>query len=87
MIYQSAKEIGAMAAIMQGRVDALLLTGGMSQSDRLASALGGYVSWIAPNRRYTGEDELRALAEGTLRVLRNEEQPRSLVATIEANCG
>jgi len=72
-----------MAAIMQGRVDSLLLTGGMSQTDRLASALGEYVSWIAPIWRYPGEDELQALAEGTLRVLRNEEQPRSLVSTVE----
>ncbi len=79
MTYQIAKEIGAMAAVLHGRVDALLLTGGMAHSQRLASALTEYVSWIAPVTVYPGEDELQALAEGALRVLRYEEQSKTLV--------
>lgn len=67
-----------MAAALHGRVYALLLTGGMAHSDRLVAALQEYVSWIAPVVRYAGEDELQALAEGALRVLRGEEQPRTL---------
>jgi len=78
MVYQIAKEIGAMAAVLCGRVDALLLTGGMAHSDRLIAALTDYVNWIAPIRRYPGEDELQALVEGALRVLRGEEQARVL---------
>ena len=78
MTYQIAKEIGAMAVVLRGRVDALLLTGGMAHSDRLSSELESYVSWIAPIVRYPGEDELQALAEGALRVLRHEEEPRLL---------
>ena len=64
MVYQIAKEIGAMAAALHGRVDALLLTGGMAYSQRLVSALTEYVSWIAPVTVYPGEDELQALMEG-----------------------
>jgi butyrate kinase len=78
MVYQIAKEIGAMAAALHGRIYALLLTGGMAHSDHLVSALQGYVNWIAPMVRYPGEDELQALAEGALRVLRHEEEPRFL---------
>ncbi len=78
MAYQIAKEIGAMAAALHGRVYAVLLTGGMAHSDRLVATLQSYVSWIAPVIRYAGEDELQALAEGALRVLRHEEEPRIL---------
>ena len=83
MIYQIGKEIGAMAAVLDGQVDAVLLTGGMAHSERLVSALDGYVSWIAPIRVYPGEDELQALTEGVLRVLRGEEQARSMTVQLE----
>jgi butyrate kinase len=73
MIYQVAKEVGAMAAALEGRVDAILLTGGMAHSGRLVNRLRGYVHWIAPVAVYPGEDELRALAEGVFRVLDGEE--------------
>jgi butyrate kinase len=78
MAYQIAKEIGAMAAVLHGRVDALLFTGGMAHSRRLISLLSEYVNWIAPVKVYPGEDEMQALAEGALRVLRHEEQSRTL---------
>ena len=76
MVYQIAKEIGAMAAVLCGRVDAILFTGGMAQSERLVSLLAERVKWIAPIVAYPGEDELRALTEGVLRVLRQEERSR-----------
>ena len=84
MVYQIAKEMGAMAAVLHGCVDALLLTGGMAHSERLVPALIAYVSWIAPIVSYPGEDELRALAEGALRLLRGEEEARVLVAGANA---
>ena len=80
MIYQIGKEIGAMAAVLHGRVDALLFTGGMAHSQRLVSTLRAYVDWIAPVTVYAGEDELQAMTEGVLRVFRGEEQPRFLTA-------
>ncbi|MDZ7269519.1 MAG: butyrate kinase [candidate division KSB1 bacterium] len=73
MIYQISKEIGAMAAVLAGRVDAILLTGGMVHAPGLVDALTSRVQWIAPVFCYPGEDELQALAEGALRVLRGQE--------------
>ena len=67
-----------MAAVLEGRVDALLLTGGMAHSERLVSKLRKYIEWIAPITVYPGEDELQALAEGVFRVLNGEEQARRL---------
>jgi butyrate kinase len=78
MIYQIAKEAGGMAAVLAGRVDALLLTGGMAYSERLVGRLRAYLEWIAPIRVYPGEDELRGLAEGVFRVLDGEERGRRL---------
>jgi butyrate kinase len=75
MVYQNVKEIGAMAAVLRGHVDAILLTGGMARSKKLVGDIEQGVSWIAPVVVYPGEDELQALAEGVLRVLRCEELP------------
>lgn len=80
MIYQVAKETGAMAAVLEGRVDAVLLTGGMAFSERLVGKLRRYIDWIAPVRVYPGEDELQAIAEGVFRVLSGEEQAKRLEA-------
>ena len=79
MVYQIGKEAGAMAAVLKGKVDAVLLTGGMAHSERLVSLLSGYVEWIAPITVYPGEDELQAMAEGVFRVLDGEEEAKRLV--------
>jgi butyrate kinase len=76
MIYQIGKETGAMAAVLEGKMDAVLLTGGMARSERLVKRLRGQVEWMAPVVVYPGEDELRALAEGVFRVLDGEEEAR-----------
>ncbi|HXR39139.1 MAG TPA: butyrate kinase [Terracidiphilus sp.] len=78
MIYQVGKETGAMAAVLEGKVDAVLLTGGMAHSERLVKRLRGQVEWMAPVVVYPGEDELRALAEGVFRVLDGEEEARRM---------
>lgn len=83
MIYQIAKEVGAMAAVLAGRVDAVLLTGGMAHSERVVGRLRRFVEWIAPVAVYPGEDELRALAEGVFRVLDGEENAKHFVAECE----
>jgi butyrate kinase len=80
MVYQVAKEIGAMATALDGRVDAILLTGGMAHSEKLIGQLRAAIGWIASVVVYPGEDELQALAEGALRVLRGEETARELIA-------
>jgi butyrate kinase len=78
MVYQTAKDIGAMATVLAGRVDAVLLTGGMAYSEKLVQQLRAAIQWIAPVTVYPGEDELQALAEGAMRVLSGEEPAREL---------
>ena len=85
MVYQIAKEAGAMAVVLQGKVDATLLTGGMAYSQRLVKLLRGHIEWIAPITVYAGEDELQALAEGVFRVLNGEEQAKRLGAQNETH--
>jgi butyrate kinase len=80
MIYQIAKEAGAMAAVLEGKVDAVLVTGGMAHSERAVARLRSYVEWIAPVKVYPGEDELEALAEGVFRVLDGEEEAKRIKA-------
>ena len=87
MIYQIAKETGAMATVLEGRVDGVLLTGGMAHSQRLVRELRRYIDWIAPVTVYPGEDELQALAEGVFRVLDGEEPARRLVTDLSETKG
>ena len=80
MIYQIAKETGAMATVLAGNVDAIILTGGMAHSERVVNRLSNRIRWIAPISVYPGEDELQALAEGVFRVLDGEEEARRMRA-------
>lgn len=73
MAYQIAKEIGAMATVLRGEVDAVILTGGLAHSEMLLDWIKERVAWIGPLLVYPGEDEMLALAQGALRVLRGEE--------------
>lgn len=82
MVYQIAKEAGAMATVLEGNVDALVLTGGMAHSERLIGRLRASLEWIAPITVYPGEDELQALAEGVFRVLDGEEKAKRLADEI-----
>jgi butyrate kinase len=77
MAYQVAKEIGAMAAVLEGRVDAIILTGGLAHSTRFTGSIKQRVDSLAPVHVFPGEDELLALMEGALRVLRGEEAAAS----------
>lgn len=76
MAYQVAKEIGAMATVVYGQLDAIVLTGGLAYSQRLVKMITDRVKFIGPVIVHPGEDELQALVEGALRVLRGEEQPK-----------
>lgn len=76
MAYQVAKEIGAAATVLKGDLDAIILTGGMAHSERFTEIITDRVSFIGPVKLYPGEDELSALAEGALRVLRGEEKAK-----------
>ncbi len=76
MAYQISKEIGSCAAILKGDVDAIVITGGIAHSKMLTGWVIEGVEFIAPVHVYPGEDEMTALAEGGLRVLRGEETAR-----------
>jgi butyrate kinase len=75
-VYQVAKEIGALATVLSGRVDRIILTGGIAYSKRIVDGISKRVSFIAPVVVIAGEEELESLASGALRVLSGEEQPR-----------
>lgn len=72
MAYQHCKDIGAMAAVLKFNVDAIVLTGGMAHSKRFCDAIADYVGKLAPIIILPGEEEMKSLAEGALRVLRGE---------------
>lgn len=76
MAYQTAKDIGSMATVLKGRVDAIILTGGMAYSERLPKLISERVAFIAPVKICPGESELEALAFGALRVLRGDEKAK-----------
>jgi butyrate kinase len=76
MAYQIAKAVADMAAALRGKVDAVLLTGGMAHAPWLVAEVRSRVAWIAPVEPYPGDDELLALAEGAWRVLSGEEPAR-----------
>ncbi|KXZ39024.1 butyrate kinase [Alkalithermobacter thermoalcaliphilus JW-YL-7 = DSM 7308] len=77
MAYQVAKEIGSCAAVLKGKVDAIILTGGIAYSEMFVNWIKERVSFIAEVKVYPGEDEMIALAQGGLRVLKGEEEAKS----------
>lgn len=76
-IFQVAKDIGSMACVLSGRVDQIIVTGGIAYGEDIVAALKERAEWIAPFTVYPGEDELLALAQGALRVLKGEEEVKS----------
>ncbi len=74
MAYQIAKEIGAAAAVLCGEIDAIILTGGMAYSRRLADEITRHVSFISELRVVPGEFEMEALAAAGRRYLNGEEE-------------
>jgi len=77
MAWQIAKEIAAQAVSLCGRVDAILFTGGIAHDNDFVKLLQERVGWIAPCLIYPGEDEMKALADGALRVLIGDERAKS----------
>lgn len=76
MCYSIAKNIGAMAAALDGKVDAVILTGGLAYSEVITDKIAHRISFIAPIEIYPGEDEMLALAESGLAVLRGEREAK-----------
>lgn len=76
MAYQVSKEIGGMAAVLNGQVDSIALTGGISKSELFMKLVKDRVQFLAPIHIFPGEQEMRALALGALRVLNGEEESK-----------
>ena len=77
MALNVAKNIAKCAPGVKGKVDAILLTGGIAYSKYFTEKVAEYVDWIAPVVIYAGEDEMASLAGGGLRVLRGEEKAKT----------
>ena len=75
-LYQVSKNIGSMATVLYGKVDQIILTGGIAYGADVCAAIKERCGFIAPFTVYPGEDELLALAQGGLRVLRGEEEAK-----------
>ena len=78
MSYQTAKEIGACAAVLGGDVEAIVLTGGIAYCDRIADLIKKHVEFIAPVHRYPGEYEMQSLGLSALAALRGEEEIKEM---------
>ncbi len=72
--FQVAKDMGSMACVLKGKVDRIIVTGGIAYNACVIDALKERAGFIAPFTVYPGEDELLALTQGALRVLNGEEE-------------
>ncbi len=79
MDYQIAKEIGACATVLEGKVDAIFLTGGLAYNPCVEEDIKRACSFIAPIYMLPGEKEMEALSQGAVRVLKNEEKPKEYI--------
>ncbi len=76
MCYQVSKHVAAMGAVLEGRVDAVILTGGLARSELAVGLIGARVGFLGPLTVYPGENEMEALRAGVERVLSGTERPR-----------
>ena len=75
-VYQVAKEICMYSATLEGKVDRIVLTGGIAHSKKVVEEVSRQVDWLAPVEVVAGEMEMEALALGVLRVLNKEEEAK-----------
>jgi butyrate kinase len=74
MAYQIAKQIGENAVVLKGKVDVIILTGGITNDKMIVARITEFVSFLAPVMIFPGEEEMQALAEGAMRILNGEEK-------------
>jgi butyrate kinase len=85
MAYQIGKEIGAYSVALNGKVDAIILTGGLARNKRLTHWIREMIEFIAPVELVPGEDEMQALYEGAVRVILGEEKAKIYEEEISLN--
>ena len=76
MCYQTAKEMGAFAAVLEGKVDAIFLTGGLAYDKFIVDEITKMTGFIAPVHVLPGENEMEALSQGVIRVLKGLEEEK-----------
>lgn len=74
-ILQVTKDIGSMACVLKGKVDQIIVTGGIAYNKSIVDEMQERAGFVAPFTVYPGEDELLALTQGALRVINGEEKP------------
>ena len=74
MAYQVAKEIGAYATVLRGKIDAILITGGVASSTMLCDWIKERISFLGEVKVYPGEDEIMALVEGVFYAFNGEQE-------------
>jgi butyrate kinase len=79
MAYNIAKEIAAMASVLKGEVDGIIITGGLAYDQRIVSLISERVSFIGEIMVVPGEEEIRALAEMGLMLLHGEVLPKAYI--------
>jgi butyrate kinase len=82
MAYQISKEIGSCATVLKGKIDAIVITGGIAYSKMFTDWIKERIEFLAPVLIYPGEGEMEALALGGLRVLREEETAKDYLNNI-----
>ena len=75
-IFQVSKNIGSMSCVLKGKVDQIIVTGGIAYDKEVVAGLKEAAGFIAPFTVYPGEDELLALVQGGLRVMNKEEEAK-----------
>jgi len=76
MAYQVGKEIGSLAAVLKGKTDAIIITGGIAKNETIVNYIKEMISFIAPIWMYAGETEMEALALNAMLVLKGEITPK-----------
>lgn len=76
MVHQIGKEIGAMSTVLEGRIDGIILTGGIAHSELIVGSIREKVSFLGEVYVLPGEAEMEALAGGALRVLKGQEEAK-----------
>lgn len=82
MAYQIAKDIGSLATVAKGKLDAIVLTGGIAHSTMFTSWIKSYVDFLAPVILYPGSMEMLALVRGVMRVLEGKEKAKAYLPGI-----
>lgn len=85
MVHQIGKEIGAQATVLKGKVDNIILTGGLSYSKYLVDGVKEMVGFIADVIVYPGEDEMDALNQGVLRIIKGKEKAKIYEEEVKFN--